>query len=191
MEHFIFGDEQIHRDHQSGQLRCCNGQPDALDPEYHGQQDNCRQLEQQGAQERDQRARHTVAQGREERRAVDVEAHDEETQAIHAEGMAGQLQQLCIIAHKDLCHIGDNEHGHRRHDDRYHADEPQTLGIEIMHLGMVPGTVVVADDGSAAHGIAHEDRHKQERRVHDDAISRHTVLACKAEELVVVEDVDQ
>ena len=49
---------------------------------------------------------------------------------------------------------------------------------------------MVADDGGAADGIAHEDGHKQERRVHDDAISRDTVFTGKAEELVV-QDVDQ
>ena len=30
MEHFIFGDEHIHRDHQSGQLCRCNSKPDAI-----------------------------------------------------------------------------------------------------------------------------------------------------------------
>ena len=54
MEHFIFGDEHIHRDRQSGQLCRCNSKPDALDPEHHGQQDDCRQLEEHGAEERDQ-----------------------------------------------------------------------------------------------------------------------------------------
>lgn len=56
---------------------------------------------------------------------------------------------------------------------------------------MVACAVVVADDGGAADGIAHEDGHEEEGRVHDDAIGRHAVFAREAEELVVVEDVDQ
>ena len=48
-----------------------------------------------------------------------------------------------------------------------------------------------ADDGCAAHGIAHEHRHKQERRVHDDTIGGHAILSGKAEQLVVVQDVHQ
>ena len=56
---------------------------------------------------------------------------------------------------------------------------------------MAACAVVVADDGGAADGIAHEDGHKQERRIHDDAISRDTVFTGKAEELVIVKNVDQ
>ena len=56
---------------------------------------------------------------------------------------------------------------------------------------MVPGTVVVADDGRTADGIPHKHRHKQESRIHDDAVSRHPILPGKAEELVVVQDVHQ
>ena len=60
-----------------------------------------------------------------------------------------------------------------------------------MDLFPVAGTVVVADDGGAADGIADEHRHEQEGRIHDDAVGRHAVFARKAEQLIVIEDVDQ
>ena len=48
-----------------------------------------------------------------------------------------------------------------------------------------------ADDGCAAHGIAHEHRHKQEGSVHDDAVSRHAVFSGKPQQLEVIQDIDQ
>ena len=33
--------------------------------------------------------------------AVHVEAHDEEAQAVHPESVAGEGQQLRVVAHKD------------------------------------------------------------------------------------------
>ena len=105
--------------------------------------------------------------------------------------MAGQRQQLGVVAHEDAGHIGDEDHGEGRHEDGHHADEAKALGVEVVQLGMVACAVVVADDGGAADGIAHEDGHEEEGRIHDDAIGRHAVFAREAEELVVVEDVDQ
>ena len=105
--------------------------------------------------------------------------------------MAGQCQQLGVVAHKDAGHIGDDQHGEGSHEDGHHADEAETLGVKVVQLGVVACAVVVADDGGAADGIAYEDGHKQERRIHDDAISRDAVFAGKAEELVIVKNVDQ
>ena len=56
---------------------------------------------------------------------------------------------------------------------------------------MVAGTVVEADDGRTAHGIAHEHRHEQEGRVHDDAVGGHAVLTGQTQQLEVVQDIDQ
>ena len=105
--------------------------------------------------------------------------------------MAGQCQQLGVVAHKDAGYIGDDQHGEGGHNDGDDADEAETLRVEVVQLGVVACAVVVADDGGAADGIAHEDGHKQERRIHDDAISRDTVFTGKAEELVIVKNVDQ
>ena len=60
-----------------------------------------------------------------------------------------------------------------------------------MHLGAVARAVMEADDGCAAHGIAHEHRHKQEGSVHDDAVSRHAVFSGKPQQLEVIQDIDQ
>ena len=56
---------------------------------------------------------------------------------------------------------------------------------------MVAGTVVEADDGRTAHGIAHEHRHEQEGRVHDDTVGGHAILTGQTQQLVVVQDIDQ
>ena len=56
---------------------------------------------------------------------------------------------------------------------------------------MVACAVVIADDGGAADGIAHEHRHEQKRRIHDDAVGRHAVFTRKAEQLIVIQDIDQ
>ena len=56
---------------------------------------------------------------------------------------------------------------------------------------MVARAVMEADDGCAAHGIAHKHRHKQEGRVHDDAVSRHAVFSGKPQQLEVIQDIDQ
>ena len=56
---------------------------------------------------------------------------------------------------------------------------------------MVAGTVVEADDGRTAHGIAHEHRHEQEGRVHDDAVGGHAVLTGQTQQLEVIQDIDQ
>ena len=105
--------------------------------------------------------------------------------------MAGQCQQLGVVAHEDAGYIGDDQHGEGRHNDGDDADEAKALGVKVVQLGVVACAVVVADDGGAADGIAHEDGHKQERRIHDDAISRDTVFTGKAEQLVIVKNVDQ
>ena len=67
----------------------------------------------------------------------------------------------------DAGHIGDDQHGEGGHNDGDDADEAKALGVKVVQLGVVACAVVVADDGGAADGIAHEDGHKQERRIHD------------------------
>ena len=115
---------------------------------------------------RDRRTGHAVAQRREEGGAIDVEAHEEEVQGVDAEGVAGQCQQLGVVAHEDAGYIGDDQHGEGGHNDGDDADEAEALRVKVVQLGVVAGAVVVADDGGAAHRIAHEDGHKQERRIH-------------------------
>ena len=56
---------------------------------------------------------------------------------------------------------------------------------------MVARTVMEADDGCAAHGIAHEHRHEQEGGIHDDAVSRHAVFPDQPQQLEVIQDIDQ
>ena len=56
---------------------------------------------------------------------------------------------------------------------------------------MVAGTVVEADDGRTAHGIAHEHRHEQEGCVHDDTVGGHAVLTGQTQQLEVIQDIDQ
>ena len=87
--------------------------------------------------------------------------------------------------------MGDDEHGADGHYHRNHADELQALAVEVVDLFAVIGTIVVADDGRAAHGVAHKHRHEQEGCVHDHTIGGHAILARKAEQLIVVQDVHQ
>ena len=63
--------------------------------------------------------------------------------------------------------------------------------VQVVHLGVVARAVMEADDGCAAHRIAHEHRHKQEGSVHDDAVSRHAVFSGKPQQLEVIQDIDQ
>ena len=51
MENFVLGDEHQYRDAERTGLGCRDGQPDALDAQNHGQEDEGQQLEQQSAQE--------------------------------------------------------------------------------------------------------------------------------------------
>lgn len=104
MENFIFPEEHQYRDAERTGFGCRDGQPDALDAQNHGQEDEGQQLEQQSAQEGDERTGHAVAQRSEEGRAIDIEAHEEEVQGVDAEGVAGQCQQLGVVAHKDAGH---------------------------------------------------------------------------------------
>ena len=60
-----------------------------------------------------------------------------------------------------------------------------------MHLGTVACTVVEADDGRTAEGVAHIHGNEQEAGVHDDAVGGHAVFPGKAQQLVVVQDVHQ
>ena len=191
MELLVSGDEQADADQQSGQLGGSHSQPDAVNAQQERQQQNRRHLEQQGAQERDERAGHTVAQGREEGGRIDVEPHDEEAQAIEPESPGGQNEQVFIIAHKEAGHMGDDEHGADGHSHCNHADELQALAVEVVDLFAVIGTVVVADDGSTAHGVAHKHCHEQEGCIHDHTIGGHAILARKTEQLIVVQDVHQ
>ena len=78
VENFVFPDEHQHGDAECTGLGYRDGQPDALDAQHEGQEDEGQQLEQQGAQEGNECTGHAVAQRREEGGAVDVEAHDEE-----------------------------------------------------------------------------------------------------------------
>ena len=107
VENFVFPDEHQHGNAECTGLGHRNGQPDALDAQHEGQEDEGQQLEQQGAQEGDERTGHAVAQRREERGAVDVEAHEEEVQGVDTEGVAGQRQQLGVVAHEDAGREGE------------------------------------------------------------------------------------
>ena len=73
VENFVFPDEHQHGNAECTGLGHRNGQPDALDAQHEGQEDEGQQLEQQGAQERDERTGHAIAQGREEGGRIDVE----------------------------------------------------------------------------------------------------------------------
>ena len=48
MENFVLGDEHQYRDAERTSFGCRDGQPDALDAQNHGQEDEGQQLEQQG-----------------------------------------------------------------------------------------------------------------------------------------------
>ncbi len=61
----------------------------------------------------------------------------------------------------------------------HHGDEPQALSGRGCAPRLAAGTVVEADDGGTAYGIAHEHRHEQEGRVHDDAVGGHAVLPAR------------
>ena len=101
MEHLVLGKEHGGAHGQSRQLGGGDGQPDAIDAQQHRQQENGNHLKRQRAQKGDQCAGHAVAQRREEGGAVDVETHEEEVQGVDAEGVAGQCQQLGVVAHED------------------------------------------------------------------------------------------
>ncbi len=191
MEHLVLGEEHGCAHGQSRQLGGGDGQPDAVDAQQQRQQENGDHLKYQRAQKGDQRAGHAVAQRREKGGRIHVEAHDEEAQRIQPEGTAGQGQQLRIVAHENARYTGDDEHGSQRQGHSHHGDEPQAFPVEVVHLGVVAGTVVEADDGCTAHGIALEHRHEQEGRGHDDAVGGHAVLTGQTQQLVVVQDIDQ
>ena len=87
--------------------------------------------------------------------------------------------------------MGDDEHGADGHYHRNHADELQALAVEVVDLFAVIGTIVVADDGRTAEGVAHIHGNEQEAGVHDDAVGGHAVFPGKAQQLVVVQDVHQ
>ena len=87
--------------------------------------------------------------------------------------------------------MGDDEHGADGHSHCNHADELQALAVEVVDFFAVIGTIVVADDGRTAHSVAHKHRHEQEGRIHDHTVSGHAILARKAEQLIVVQDVHQ
>ena len=191
MESLVFCHKHIHGHRQRGQFGGGDSQPHAVNAPQGGQQEQRGHLEQKRAQKGDESACHAVAQCGEEGGCIDVEALDEEAQRIQPERAAGQRQQLDIVAHKDVRHIGNDHHRRRRHGHRHHGDQAQALLVEVMHLGMVARAVMEADDGCAAHGIAHEHRHKQEGSVHDDAVSRHAVFPDQPQQLEVIQDIDQ
>ena len=191
MEFLVFCHEHIHGHRQRGQFGGGDGQPHAINAPQGGQEEQRGHLEQKRAQKRDECTCHAVAQCGEEGGCIDVEALDEEAQRIQPERAAGQRQQLDIVAHKDVRHMGDDDHGRRRHGHRHHGDQAQALLVEVMHLGVVARAVMEADDGRAAHGIAHEHCHEQESGIHDDAVSRHAVFPDQPQQLEVIQDIDQ
>ena len=191
MEHGILADKHGHTDRQRGQFRKGDRQPDAVDVQDGGQDQHGGDLEHQSAQEGDQRTGHAIAQRREEGGRIHVEAHDEEAQRVQPEGAGGQLQQLRVIAHEDPGDERNDEHGSQGHGHGHHRDEPQALLVKVVHLGMVACAVVEADNGGAAHGVAHIHGHEQEGGIHDDAVSGHAVFAGQPQQLVIVQDVYQ
>ena len=58
-----------------------------------------------------------------------------------------------------------------------------------LELRPVPGTVVIAHDGGAAHGIAQKDGDEDEVDIHDDAVHRHAAGAHEPHQLPVVEHI--
>ena len=105
MEFLILRHEHICRDGQRGEFRRRDRQPDALDAESSRQGQHEKELEPHGAQKGDERTGHAVAQSGEEGGTVHVEAHDEEAQAVHPEGVAGEGQQLRVVAHNGIARV--------------------------------------------------------------------------------------
>ena len=95
-----FSQEEADRDQQSQGLGDHDGQPDAIHPQYQGQEQHGGHLEQQGTQEGDAGGDGTVAQGSEEGGAEDVEAHQQEGQGVEPQAVAGEGEQLRVIAHE-------------------------------------------------------------------------------------------
>ena len=77
-----------------------HGQPDAVQLEEKGQEDDHATPEEEQAQEGDQGGDGPVAQGGEEAGAVDPHAAEEVAQGENAEAVDGHLQQLRVVAHK-------------------------------------------------------------------------------------------
>ena len=53
---------------------------------------------------------------------------------------------------------------------------------------MIARTVMEADDRSRSQGISQIQGHENNVHVHDDAVSRHTILACCFHQLEVIQD---
>ena len=147
MEDAILLAEHRKTHRQGCQLGCRDSQPDTVDAQKLRQHQNRRHLKQQRAQERNQSAGDAIPQCGKKRRCIDVISHNEKTQTVEPERPRRKRQQLRVVAHKEPCHLRDEEHGPDGQHHRHLPDQAQAHTIQVVNLAAVPGAVMVADDG--------------------------------------------
>ena len=102
-------------------------------------------------------------------------------------GVDGQLTQLPVIAHEELCQRAGQQVGCQGHGNAPHRHQEIALAEHIFELFPVFRSEMEADDGGGANGVAHKNSHKDKAYIHDDPVGRHAVLSQKFQQLKVID----
>ena len=105
--------------------------------------------------------------------------------------MAGQGEQLGVVAHEQAGQRIGQRHGQRRQRHAGDAHQQDALAQQIFQLPVVLRAVVIADHRRAADGVADVDGDEDELDVHQHAVGGDAVLAGQPQQLEVVDHAHQ
>ena len=105
--------------------------------------------------------------------------------------MLGQLHQAGVVADERLRQRRGHQLGTGKHRHTGNRQHRNALAEQVLQFIVVFSTIMVADDGRTALGIADEHRCKDKAHVHQHAVGRHAVGADELHQLQVVQRTDQ
>ncbi len=184
---FPLGCEKSYRYDACTDLCNRDGKPDPVYSDKQRKQQHRQSLEYQSAEEGDAGGDSSVVQGREKSGCKQVKARKQEGKCKQVEGVCGKLIQVCIISHKYLRQRCGQADGKAGQQDAGAQHQYGTLAEHIFKFSMVSCTVVVADDGGAADGIANGYGNKNKLHIHQDSVCRDPVFSDQTEKLEVIE----
>ena len=86
---------------ESKNIRDHNGEPNAIDPKDHRKNQHWQSFKHQHSWKRNDCRDKAVVQRREECGTVNIETDEKKSQRIKAEAVAGQIQQIGVVAYKN------------------------------------------------------------------------------------------
>ncbi len=96
-----------------------------------------------------------------------------------------------IVSDENICERIGEYFGKQHHAHAGSVHQQKAFAEHIFQLAMVPGTIVISDNGCGTDGISDKYCYKNKLDIHQNTVSCDTVFTRKAHKLEIVEHADQ